>query len=68
MPQDPKSGSIGIGGGAAAAPARETEDAAYDPAREARIAELRRKYLDGQYTVNSRAVSKKLIDDHLADE
>lgn len=68
MAHDPKSGSTGARSGAAAAPARETEDAACDPAREARIAKLRREYLDGRYSVNPRAVSKKLIDDHLADE
>ena len=68
MPHDPRPGSTGSAHGAATAPARETEDTACDPAREERIAKLRREYLNGRYDVNSRAVSKKLIEDHLADE
>jgi hypothetical protein len=67
MALDPSSGSSSGGSGAAAAPAREPEDTACDPARELRMAELRRKYLEGRYSASPHAVSAKIIEDHLAD-
>jgi len=33
---------------------------------EERVAELRRRYRNGSYTVDPSAVAKKLLDDHLA--
>ncbi len=65
MALDSQSGSSSAGHATAAATAREPEDTASDPAREARIAELRRKYREGQYTINPGAVSERLIEDHL---
>jgi len=65
MALDPQPGSTSTASGAAVATAREPEDTPSDPAREARMTELRQKYLEGQYTVNPRAVSEKLVKRHL---
>ncbi|MBV9502457.1 MAG: hypothetical protein JO138_24060 [Acidobacteriaceae bacterium] len=51
MALDPQPGSTSTASGAAVATAREPEDTPSDPAREARMTELRQKYLEGQYTV-----------------
>lgn len=37
-----------------------------DTDREARIAELRRRYLEGSYSVDPRAVAARVVDDHLS--
>ena len=58
----------------AAQPAREAEGAASEETglevvrqdnREARIAELRKKYVDGKYSVDAREVSAKIVQKHL---
>ena len=67
MALDLPSNAASGGYGAAAATARKPDNTAGDPDREARVAELRQKYLEGQYTVNPHAVGKSLIADHLAE-
>jgi anti-sigma28 factor (negative regulator of flagellin synthesis) len=50
--------------GAAAAVAKQNTCAEGD-SREARIAELRRRYLEGNYRVTAEQLSSKLIEKHL---
>ncbi len=36
--------------------------------RDARVAELRKQYLDGTYYVSAAKISSKMVDEHLADK
>jgi anti-sigma28 factor (negative regulator of flagellin synthesis) len=45
---------------------RDTRSAGLDADREARIAELRRQYLEGSYSVDPREVAARIVDDHLS--
>lgn len=51
--------------GAAAAVARESEPLQTDNLPEDRVAELRRRYLEGGYKVDAAKLSAKIIDKHL---
>lgn len=45
---------------------RDTRSAGIDADREARIAELRRQYLEGSYSVDPQEVAARVVDDHLS--
>lgn len=51
--------------GTAAAVARQSEPPKTDRRSEERIAELRRRYLEGTYEVDAAQLSAKIIDKHL---
>ncbi len=51
--------------GAAAAVARQPEPLQADDLPEDRVAELRRRYLEGSYKVDATQLSAKIIDKHL---
>jgi anti-sigma28 factor (negative regulator of flagellin synthesis) len=44
----------------------DTRSAGMDTDREARIAELRRQYLEGSYSMDPREIAARIVDDHLS--
>ena len=64
MTDGPPSSSSGSNG-AATAVARQSEPLQNESHSEERIAELRRRYLEGTYEVDAAQLSAKIIDKHL---
>lgn len=64
MKNDAMPGSSGPGA-AAAAVTRRTASTPEGSTSEERIAELRRRYLDGSYKIDAAELSAKIVDKHL---